>query len=210
MVALQHQWSHRLFVEPMGGTRRTGDLDVFLDQLAVVTDLNKPGILNLFPAAIKPWRTEQHVKALPLAGRFARVHRRWASFEIRLRFTATGIHTSTIAILGFLYAPTVEDLDFIPALEIDSGVGFFRHDEFDVGFDISVLKFRNQVHRLAFRVIDHHACSRHRHELFMVLGIEFHSADYLPFPCWDTPSRQIFAIEQLLSSARLIGTTRGD
>lgn len=83
MIALEEERAGRLFVGRLqvgGGAGRAGDLDVFVDQDAVVHHLHEAGVGDFFAVLVKARGEENHVKGLPLAGLFGDVDARRMAF----------------------------------------------------------------------------------------------------------------------------------
>lgn len=196
MIALQHERARRLLVKPVGRASRARNFHIFVNNLAVVSHSNKARIFNFFPAGIESRRSEDNIEGLPLARRLAGVDRRRAALEIGFGFAATGIDSAAIAVFWLLHAPTVQNLNFITPLKIHAGIRVLWHDELDMGLDIAVLKFGNQIHGLALWIIDHHPRARLSNELLVVFWTERNRANYFPFTSRLSPGFQILAVEQ--------------
>src|ERR1039458_4771549 len=84
VVALQPDGAGRLFALGYWTAGRPAEFDVFMDELAVVHELNNLRIGDLLAAAVKAWRAEGDVECLPLAGRLTGVDARGVALDVLL------------------------------------------------------------------------------------------------------------------------------
>jgi hypothetical protein len=111
-----------------GSTRRPGDCKIFVYDNAVV-DNRDAGIRDLVPVRPEPGRMKRDVVGLPLPGGSAHIGEGGTYF----------VYPATLIVFS-LEAVTVENLDFVSALEIDTAVpsrlpsrlGHERRPEFKV------------------------------------------------------------------------------
>src|ERR1035437_4271413 len=82
---------------------RAAEFDVFMDELAVVRELNNLRIGDLPAAGVKAWRAEGDVEGLPLAGRLAGVDARGVPLDVLLidpaRVNATAFDARILILL---------------------------------------------------------------------------------------------------------------
>jgi len=69
VVALEHEGAFGLLIAVGRGAGGAGDLDVLVDDLAVVDDLDEDGVGDLLAVLVEARGFEDDVEALPLAGR---------------------------------------------------------------------------------------------------------------------------------------------
>jgi len=69
VIALEHQRPQRLLIMVGAGPGRSGQLDVAVDENAVVDDLLEAGVGDLAAGPVEARRPEHHVQRLPLARR---------------------------------------------------------------------------------------------------------------------------------------------
>lgn len=62
MIALQHERSLRLLIQPVSRTRRTRRFDVFVNDLAVVNHLHKARVLSFLPGRVESRSTKNNIK----------------------------------------------------------------------------------------------------------------------------------------------------
>src|ERR1035441_6236578 len=116
VVTLEPDWAGRLLVLCHWSAGGAVELHVFVNNFAVVDDLNNLGVGDLLAAGVKSWRPEGEVERLPLAGRLAGVDAWGMAFDVLLidpaRVDAAAFDAR---ILVLLYPETVIDLDLIAA-----------------------------------------------------------------------------------------------
>src|SRR5260370_21492596 len=114
MIALEHERA----LGPLGAAQRCRgralDLDVFVNDLAVVDDLQEASVGGFLALAIKARGLEGDIEGLPFAGRLAGV-------EARLGGIVNAAAIAIVQVLVLL-AEAVEDLHFILALKKDPGI----------------------------------------------------------------------------------------
>jgi hypothetical protein len=143
---------------------------------AVMNHLNEPGILDFAACCVETRSPKYHIKALPLAGRAAGVHTGRVAFK-PFAVLPSLIDTAAIGVLWVLHSPTVEDLHLVSGLEIEPGIGAFRHHEFDVGLDVPMLHIGVQVNRSAFSAIDPDPLAWLKGKPGIILRVESHRPD---------------------------------
>ena len=121
MIPLKSQGALRHLPAPSTTPSRAGDLDVLVNEDAVVPDFLQTGIGDLASPVIESRRPEDDVVALPVAGFPRRVDPGGGSLVSRgdPRFIPSLIETTAITGPGSLPPPAVENLDLIAILEID-------------------------------------------------------------------------------------------
>jgi hypothetical protein len=138
MVTLQHDRAECLLVTESCRTRWPADFDVLMHDLAIVNDLDEPGVGNLFSIFIKTWGAEGDIELLPLSWWSAGIEFGRVSFVASL-FTPTLVNPTAVAMLEFCFTPTVEHLYLVASLKVDARIRALGHDKFDVSLHIAML-----------------------------------------------------------------------
>src|SRR5262249_49585303 len=135
----------RLFIAKFAPARRTGDLDILVNDLPVVDHFEEPRILRLFAGAIEARRAEGNVKTLPLPGCLAGVHAGRVAF-ITLAILPALVDRAAIVLVDGRLAETIQDLHLVPAHDIDPAVRVLGHTKLDVNLRVAVLGFAGHIH----------------------------------------------------------------
>src|SRR5450759_2101493 len=197
VVPLKHQRIHRRFRYIHVGAGGTVHLDVLLNGLPIVDDFQEARVLNLF-AGLEPGSAEPHVKALPFAGSAGRVHLGSGAAHGLLVDPAV-VDRSGVDGPEPGFSVAVENLHFVQAVKIDTGVGALRDHPFDVQLDIAQLVIRYEIGRFTIRSVDYDlAGARLREQLFRIRLDAVHGSRGEPcarLPVARVPTLQPFAIE---------------
>lgn len=197
VVALQHDRPERRFVFEARAARRPSDLRVFVDELAILPDFDEPAVLSFFAGVIKSGCTKNDVERLPFAGTTAGVETRRMAV-VAFAVIPTLIDAAAVAVFQVIvgHAPTVEDLHFVTALNVNAGVGIGRDIEFNVNGGVAVLELGHQVALLAGRAVHENSRAGMNYEKMRVLGIERNGFGHRPAWTRIAPLRKILAIEK--------------
>jgi hypothetical protein len=111
---------------------------------AVVDDFDEFGVGDLFAAVVKTRRPKNYVERLPLAGFSRGVDPRRLAFE-PFPVGPALVNAPAVGERWFFYTPTVQNLEFVPALKIDAGVRAFGNYELEVCVYVAMLEFGDEV-----------------------------------------------------------------
>ena len=201
MIALQAQRGEGAFGAALAATRRTGQLDVVMDNDPVVPHLFEPGVGRLVTGGVEPRGPKDDVETLPLTGRLAGVIRRCGAADT-LVVDPPFVHAAAVVQVDLRFVEAVENLNLVAALEIDPRVGPFGHHELDVQLAIAVAFVGIQIACPPGRAVDHHALTRIDSQPAGVGKIGRDPAGGVPVVARarsaDVPAVQIGAVEQRL------------
>src|SRR5439155_18359440 len=106
------------------------------------------------------------------------------------------INAATVRILRFLHAPAIQNLHFVARLKVNARVGIPRHTKFNVGLDVAMLSFADEVHRLPLGTVYQHTSSRLQRKSLRVLGVERNVPCGGPFASRPAQAGEVCAVEQ--------------
>ncbi len=148
VIALQPQRRERyLTLGP--APCRPDDLDILMDHLTVEPHRFEACVGDFRALRIEPGGAEDDIEFVPFAGGPGRVHPGRDTLEALApgssRRVPPLVDPAHVVLLGVCFSVRIEDLDLVPALEIDAGVGALGDHELDVGGDIAVLEGGDEV-----------------------------------------------------------------
>jgi len=172
------------------GAIRPRHLNVLLDHQAVVYHTNESGVADLVSVLIEPWRLKDDVHRLPLPRRPGGVHAgRRSGIDVMIRRFVRGsrVYASAVAACRLLDVSTIEDLDFIIAVEADAGVRSLGDHKLQMDLNVLELLLRDETRRLAGRAVDQDAVSWRANEQARVVRVEGRLARRVPIAVGQTP-----------------------
>src|SRR5262245_66336594 len=131
MIALKHERTEWLFRAAQRGRGRALDLDILVNDFAVVDDFHEARVGGFLALVVEPWGLKRDIEGLPLPGRLAGIE----------AWLGGVVDAAAIAVVQVLVrlAKAIEDLHLVLPLEIDAGIAPLGNVELDVQLAIAVL-----------------------------------------------------------------------
>ena len=207
VIALDHERTERGFgsVFKQGATGGAGDLDILVDEKTVEKDFGEAGVFGFLAGGVEARGLELDVERLPEAGSAAGVGAGGGAFVTLFAGAAGGVpalvNAPAVGGGGIFFAPAVEELHFVAALEVDAGVGAGGQEEFEVEFDVAMVPGGEEVTAGVGRfagVADEHAGAGQGGERFLAPRVAAKAGGELPV-----------GRDRLESGERIEGDARG-
>jgi hypothetical protein len=151
VVALNHERAEGRFgtlleKRAAGGA---GDLDVFVDEVAVEEDFGEAGVFRFLAGGVETRGLKLDVERLPEAGGAAGVGAGRGAVVALVALAAGGVparvNAPAVGGRGRLHAPTIEELHLVTAHQVDAGIRAGAEEKFEIELDIAVLPRGEQV-----------------------------------------------------------------